>query len=579
MEHYDDYDTDLATFTLFSALLPQLEPGMRGRVLALVQSSEAGNGNPPDAEDAISEAEIQEVLRTLNWEEWRPDVVELFLHRSHVLEVIPESQQSWLPMVHDSLLLFLNRLSKERLLERLALQARLARDASRGELLLAFVARTPSLQKLGQILARYPGVAGDLRLALQTLENGITTTSREEVVSAIEEELGDDVISRYQIRFADQVLAEASVGAVIRAKVVPSDTSGPQDAVCKLLKPYAITGLEEELRILENVIRNLQDNGDFYDIGEAPVVELFEELRGALAKEIQVTEEQSNLTKAAEYYRDVDGIMIPEIYPFSTPGVTCMEYVDGVKITDAFTEDPKARAELAKRLSDALTFDVIFSDAEEALFHGDPHAGNVLHVVGEPDDPYRIALIDWGLAESFPYQQRRQLVQLLVGITLNDPKRLTNNVGALVHVEDASPDQAKALRDLVEPVLANRDREAFESLNELLTVLAREGYSIRFNTAMFIKSQLTIAGILVELDPEFKQGDYLMDRVSGQVFRETHTRLLRTVYFPAWNSHSYPSMMSNEDVKDIQMQRTGATFKKIGDGIWAGISYPAKLFR
>ena len=296
MEHYDDYDTDLATFALFSALLPQLEPGMRGRVLALVQSAEAGNGNPPDAEDAISEAEIQEVLRTLDWEEWRPDVVELFLHRSHVLEVIPESQQSWLPMVHDSLLLFLNRLSKKRLLERLALQARLARDASRGKLLLAFVARTPSLQKLGQILARYPGVAGDLRLALQTLENGIATTSREEVVSAIEEELGDDVISRYQIRFADQVLAEASVGAVIRAKVVPSDTSGPQDAVCKLLKPYAITGLEEELRILENVIQNLQDNGDFYDIGEAPVVELFEELRGALAKEIQVTEEQSNLT-------------------------------------------------------------------------------------------------------------------------------------------------------------------------------------------------------------------------------------------------------------------------------------------
>ena len=54
MEHYDDYDTDLATFALFSALLPQLEPGMRGRVLALVQSAEAGNGNPPDAEDAIS---------------------------------------------------------------------------------------------------------------------------------------------------------------------------------------------------------------------------------------------------------------------------------------------------------------------------------------------------------------------------------------------------------------------------------------------------------------------------------------------------------------------------------------------
>jgi ubiquinone biosynthesis protein len=345
------------------------------------------------------------------------------------------------------------------------------------------------------------------------------------------------------------------------------------------LKPYAIVGLEEELQILEEVTRNLQDHGEFYDIGGAPVVELFEELQDALAKEIQVTEEQGNLAEAARYYRDVDEIVIPEIYPFSTPGVTCMEYVNGIKITDAFPGDSEARAELARRLSDALTFDVIFSSNEEALFHGDPHAGNVLHVVDDPDDPYRIALIDWGLAETFPYEQRAQFVQLLVGITLRDAKRLANNVGALIHLEEASAEQKQRLRDLVEPVLADRDREAFESLNELLTVLARAGYSIRFNTAIFIKSQLTIGGILLELDPEFEQSDYLMDRVSGQVLRESHTRLLRALYFPAWNSHDYRSMMSNEDVKDIQLQRTGAAFKKIGKGIWAGISYPATLFR
>jgi ubiquinone biosynthesis protein len=573
MEHYARYDPDIAAFALFTALLPQLEPETRQHVLALVQAPK-----PWGEHLEISDQEIQKALESVDWEAWRPEIVEIFLHRSRVLEVIPESQQSWLPLVHDSLLLFLNRLSHERLLERLIRQSRLSRDAGRGDLLLAFVARTPSLQKLGQILARYPEVAGDLRLALQTLENSIATTSREEVVSGIENELGRDVIDRYRIRFADEVLAEASVGAVIRATFVPSDSGDPQDAVCKLLKPYAIAGLEEELQILEEVIENLQDHGEFYDIGDAPVVELFEELRDALAKEIQVTEEQNNLAKAAQYYRDVDEIMIPEIYPFSTAGVTCMEYVNGVKITDAFPNDPEARAELAKRLSDALTFDVIFSEKDEALFHGDPHAGNVLHVVDDPDDPYRIALIDWGLAETFPHEQRAQFVQLLVGITLHDAKRVVNNVGALVHLGETSPEQEQRLLELVVPVLADRDREAFESLNELLTVLAREGLSIRFNTAIFIKSQLTIAGILVELDPEFEQGDYLMDRASDQVFRETHTRLWRALYFPAWNSHDYRSMMSNEDVKDVQLQRTGATFKKIGKGIWAGISYPATLF-
>lgn len=576
MEHYQEYDPDLAALALFGALLPRLDPDIRERILVLVQSPERAKEN---MEGTVSEEELRKALEDLDWAEWRSDIVEIFLHRSRVLEVIPEAQRSWLPLVHDSLLLFLNELSEERFLERLVLQSRLPSDASRGDLLLAFVARTPSLQKLGQILARYPEVDGDLRVALQTLENSIATTGRQELVDAIEQELGSGIVSQYQIHFADTVLAEASVGAVVRADVVLPNADRPQEAVCKLLKPYAISGLEEELQILEHVIQNLQDHGEFYDIGKAPVVELFEELRDALAKEIQVTEEQANLARAADYYRDEPRILIPEVYAFSTPGVTCMEYVEGVKITDAFPDDPEAQAELAKRLSDALTFDVIFSHAEETLFHGDPHAGNVLHVLNDGQDPYRIALIDWGLAESFPYEQRAQFVQLLVGITLGDPKRLANNVGALVHLEEATPEQKQLLPDLVRPVLEDRDRETFESLNELLTVLAREGYPIRFNTAIFIKSQLTIAGILVELDPEFKQGDYLMDRVEGQVFRETHTRLLRTVYFPAWNSHNYRSMMSNEDVKDIQVQRTGRTFKKIGKGIWTGISSPVLLFR
>ena len=572
LTHYSTYDPELAGLAIASAILPQLDPDMRARALAAVQT--------PDAADrlALSEAETLATLKELEWDKWRPEIVELFLHQSRVLDVIPESAAEWVPLVHDSLLLFLNRLGEERFVERLIEQARLPSDADRGELLLAFVAKTPSLQKLGQILARNPAIAPDLRQALQTLENSIATTSRDEVVKTIQDALGGDVVSRYQLHFAEEVLAEASVGAVIRATLIEPGEQITQQSVCKVLKPYATTGLQEELEILQSAIQNLQDNGEFYDIGAAPIVELFQDVRDALAKEIQVPEEQQNLSRAAEYYKDQKEILIPEIYAFSTPTVTCMQFVNGVKITDAFPGNPDARAKLAERLSDALTFDVIFSEKEDALFHGDPHAGNVLHVVDDPAVPYRIALIDWGVSEEFPKAQRKQLIQLLVGLTLGDPKRLANNLSALVELEDPSSEQEKETGDLVDRVLAEKDRDSFQLLNDLITELGRQGFSIRFNAAIFIKSQLTIAGILVELDPEFKQGDYLMSRVSGQVFKETPTRLLRTVYFPAWNSHNYKTLMSNEDVKDVQAQRIGRGFKKIGKGIWAVISAPAKLF-
>lgn len=90
---------------------------------------------------------------------------------------------------------------------------------------------------------------------------------------------------------------------------------------------------------------------------------------------------------------------------------------------------------------------------------------------------------------------------------------------------------------------------------------------------MFIKSQLTISGILAELDPEFRQDDYVMERLTGQVYSELGRRFLRTLWFPAWNSHDYTSMMSNEDVKDVQLKKMGRGLKKVGSGIWKGVTF------
>ena len=110
-------------------------------------------------------------------------------------------------------------------------------------------------------------------------------------------------------------------------------------------------------------------------------------------------------------------------------------------------------------------------------------------------------------------------------------------------------------------------------LNQIVTRLAADGYAIRYEAAIFIKSQLTIAGILKELDPTFEQDEHLMSRMSGQVWKELHVRLLRTVYFPAWNSHAYHSMLSNEDVKDVQFRKIGNGFKKLAKGIWYVIGF------
>jgi ubiquinone biosynthesis protein len=557
-EHYQSYDWQADARALALELAATAPEDTRSRAAALLESS-----SPED---------VRALLESLDWRRYRGRLESVLLHGSRVLEVVPEGAARWRPLIHDSLLLFLDGMSEERLVERLVAQASLPRDASRGDRVLAFVADAPSLQKLAQILARNEELAPDLRESLQTLESGLHSARYDEILDVIRREIPASSMEEYGIEFEDQLLAEASVGAVVEASYHLPGSDASDRAACKVLKPAAVRALAEDLELIDRVLAHLERHADFYDIGDTPLVDIFHEIREALSREVKVSDERQNLIRARDYYQHDPGILVPAVLPFSTENVTCMEFVQGTKVTEAFPDAPRDREVLARRLSDALTYGVIFSPKDPALFHGDPHAGNVFHSPSKAD-PYRIGLIDWGLAAEFTLEERKSLAQLMLGLYLKDEKRVANHASVLVEPSTGETDRDRMREPVAALVEGSGSEETFALLDELLTDLARQGYEIRYSAAIFIKSQLTISGILKELDPDFDQDDYVMDRIEGQVFKEIGPRLLRTVWFPAWNSHEYPSLLSNEDVKDVQVKRTGQFFKKVGKGIWTGVSF------
>jgi ubiquinone biosynthesis protein len=269
-----------------------------------------------------------------------------------------------------------------------------------------------------------------------------------------------------------------------------------------------------------------------------------------LSKEINITDEQQNFIRAREYYLKSKKVVVPEIFPISTTHVTFMEFIAGEKITSAFPGDTKQRAVMARRLSDIMTGDVIFSSKSEAIFHGDPHPGNVYHLTGDPKNPYQIALLDWGLMGTFPRQDRIGLMQLILGVQLADAKRVHKNVGTLLeHGLPTSPEKLQKIDALIAEIITPKSgRSSFDAMQELLFGLIEQGYVTKFNLNIFIKSQLTIAGELVELDPTLKQDDLLEKQVTALVKSEIPKRLLCTIWFPCWNSRGYQSLLSNADV-------------------------------
>ena len=560
IDHYETFDANRAELSLLNAVLSELDPQSQILVQQFLAPREEGT-TPP-----VPRSQARAFLRSLDLEPWRAEILDLLVHRSSVLAVVPDDASHWIPVVHDSLLFFLDRLGEERLFDRILNLIYLPAGAPRGDRLLQFAHRTPTLQKIGQILARNPALSPDLREALQTLENGIATSDPDEIVEFIRSEIGQETIDAFQIQFADDILAEASVGAVIRATVHLEGEEESNDVAIKIVKPYVLDSLPRELAIVDELALYFEEHSDSYGLGNIPLSDTFRDVRAALSSEIRIEDEQDNLDLAEAYYADNPEIRIPHLYPFSTPSVTVMDFISGVKITDAHLGEPAARREMARRLSDALTMDVMFSPKDEAIFHGDPHAGNVFHVSEDAEDAHRIALLDWGLYGSFPRIQREQLVQLVLGVYLGNTKRMRNNVGALIEETPGSPEDQQKIRDIVDEVIRNRT-EIFPTLQNLTVKLATAGFQTRFNIALFVKSQITIAGILLELDPEFDQDARILGGATGLVWREFPKHMLNTLWFPAWNSHNYRSMLSNEDIRDIWTQRLGRVFKSLGSGM------------
>jgi ubiquinone biosynthesis protein len=555
IDHYQTFEPGMAGVELAAAIFPQLDPTTQHVLSRLLRVAEV-TGLPQTL--PLSQDQAVELLKKVDWSRWRPQLLDFLVHQSRALDMIPRQwQEMWVPIVHDGLLYFLDHLSEDRLLEKVVAVASLPPGTDRGGYLLAFAAKTPSLQKVGQILARNKALEPDYQMALQQLENSIQTTSRNDLVEFIEHETGKETAATYRLTFADTILAEASIGAVIRGTFVRPGESTPQDFVCKVIKPYVLSGLPEELAIFDGLADYFSHHRDFYHIHEIPLSEIFQDIKKSLSSEIEIAQEQRNLQRAWEYYRKDHTIEIPELYPFSNEHLTFMQFVHGVKIAEAFPGDARRRAIMARRLSDALTFDVMFSPRNEALFHGDPHAGNVYHVTDDQKDPYRIALLDWGLYGVSSRRHRKDMMQLILGMTLADPKRLRNHLRVLIDgAMPTSPEQLRQIDEIVAEAIEPKERRSvFEGLAELTFELAKAGYKIPFNLDLFVKSQVTISGILAELDPSFKQNDYLMQRTVGLVKKELPKRLLFTILFPAWNSHSYRSMLSNEDVKDVVLKK------------------------
>jgi ubiquinone biosynthesis protein len=430
--------------------------------------------------------------------------------------LVPEAYMRWRPPVRDAMMFVVSHLSPARLAPKLLEQIELPVGTPAEDRLLRLIAKVPGLQKLGQVIARNQHLRPALRKALAKLENGIRDVKPEDVHAIIRESLGAR-LDRFAVETAPHILSEASVSAVVRFTWRNPDTGRRERGVFKVLKPHIPAYFSEDMDYLRGLAHYFGDQHHTYGFPADLIPDTFRKVQRLLRHEVNFTREQKTLLEAGTLYRSMPGVRVPRvIQPLCTPKITALTEEQGIKVTTAAARLPFAdRRRLASQLVEALVAVPLFAPVQGAVFHGDPHAGNLLYNnrTGE------LTIIDWALRERLGCEQRRHLALFFLMVALRDPVGTFNEIAALSHrrISLISP-RGRALRELVANFLDETPPWRMPNGADAMRLLERVAISgIKFpgSLVMLSKVMFTLEWILGDIvGPDTGMGATLTSHVA-----------------------------------------------------------------
>jgi ubiquinone biosynthesis protein len=340
-------------------------------------------------------------------------------------QLVPDKYSAWRPLVADAMLFVFLNLSIQRLAPKLVEQMELPPHTSVGERLLKLIARVPGLQKLGQVLARNRQLQPSLRRSLTKLENGISDMTAGEVRRIIRAELKTR-LKEYAVQVQPGIFSEASVSAVMRFSWRNPETRKRERGVFKVMKPHIPVYFAEDLDILAGLAKHVARKHREYGFAKRVLPDTFDDVRQLLKHEVEFTREQATLQRAWETYGLVIGIRVPRlIAPLCTARITAMTEERGTKVTEAAVKLPAwKRVRISESLLEASLAVPLFWPEKEAMFHADPHAGNLLYNPAKS----QLVILDWALTQRVGREDRRHLALLFFMTALRDPDGICNQI-------------------------------------------------------------------------------------------------------------------------------------------------------
>ena len=352
----------------------------------------------------------------------------------------------------------------------------------------------PAFIKAGQALSTRPDIIPPVLLEeLAQLQDQLPGFDSDLAMACIEEDLGAPIEEIFKDLEREPISA-ASLGQVHRGVLM----SGQAVAV-KVQRP----GLREQITLDLYIVRNIASwlNSNIGLI-RSDLVALIDELGRRVFEEMDYLNEAANAERFRELHHQNPRIAVPAIYQDSTSRrVLTMEWIDGVKLTNlsavrALGIDPDDMVEVGVSCS-------LQQLLEHGFFHADPHPGNLLAL-----EDGRLCYLDFGMMSEVSRESRTGLIQAVVHLVNRNFAQLSKDFVTLgflaedVNLEPIVPAFESVFSQALEMGVNRMD---FKSVTDDMSgVMYKFPFRVPPYYALIIRSLVTLEGIALSVDPEFK---------------------------------------------------------------------------
>ncbi|MBD2448031.1 AarF/ABC1/UbiB kinase family protein [Nostoc sp. FACHB-152] len=352
----------------------------------------------------------------------------------------------------------------------------------------------PAYIKIGQALSTRPDLVPPVFLEeLTKLQDQLPPFPNEIAYQFIQEELGAPPEEIYT-ELSPQPIAAASLGQVYKGKL----KTGEEVAV-KVQRPDLRERITIDLYILRRIAGWVQKNVKRV---RSDLVGILDELGDRIFEEMDYIHEGENAERFFQLYGHMKDVYVPKIYwEYTNRRVLTMEWINGTKLTQ--TEEIKAQGIDARYLIEVGVQCSLRQLLEHGFFHADPHPGNLLATTDG-----KLAYLDFGMMSEIKPPQRYGLIEAIVHVVNRDFEGLAQDY---VNLEFLSPDtDLTPIIPAFARVFADAQGASVAELNiksitdELSALMYEYPFRVPPYYALIIRSLVTLEGIAIYIDPNFK---------------------------------------------------------------------------